>query len=204
MISPPLAALGDGATRILGRELSPEQIEAFGRYLQILAKWQKVSRLVGSADPGWIVEHIFLDSLLFLKVLPEKARSVLDVGSGAGVPGIPIKIARPWITLTLVESRRRRASFLQSAVREIGLEGVRILNVRADALVGTSDAGFDAVVFRCAAELSSMFPLARRLVAPGGVILGSGPPSPRFVAEVEWVEVERTPGQSRLFALSRG
>jgi 16S rRNA (guanine527-N7)-methyltransferase len=200
----PLAALGDGATRILGRELSPEQIEAFARYLQILAKWQKVSRLVGSADPGWIVEHLFLDSLLFLKVLPEKARSVLDVGSGAGVPGIPIKIARPWITLTLVESRRRRASFLQSAVREIGLEGVRILNVRADTLVGTSDAGFDAVVFRCAGELSSMFPLARRLVAPGGVILGSGPPSPRFVAEVEWVEVERTPGQTRLFALSRG
>ncbi len=199
-----LAALRDGATRILGRELTAEQIEAFGRYLQILGKWQKVSRLVGSGDPGWIIEHLFLDSLLFLKVLPENVRSVLDVGSGAGVPGIPIKIARPCVTLTLVESRRRRASFLQSAVREIGLEGVRVLNARAEALVGTSNAGFDAVVFRCAGDLSSMFPLARRLVAPGGIIVGSGPPSPRPVAKVEWVEVELAPGKSRLFALSRG
>src|SRR4030095_4695568 len=67
----------------------------------------------------WIVEHLFLDSLLFLRLVPSTARSLADIGSGAGMPGVPIRIVRSDAEVTLVESRRRRASFFSALVREL-------------------------------------------------------------------------------------
>ncbi|MBI2014675.1 MAG: class I SAM-dependent methyltransferase, partial [Candidatus Rokubacteria bacterium] len=69
-----------------------------------MIKWQKTQRLIGSDDPAWIVENLFLDSLLFLRFLPTPVRSLLDLGSGAGLPGIPLKIVRGNLDLVLVES----------------------------------------------------------------------------------------------------
>jgi len=97
-----------------------------------LLEWQRTHRLVGSSEPRWIVENLFLDSLLFLRVLPPGITTLLDLGSGAGIPGIPIKLVRPAIQLVLVESRRRRASFLSTAVRDLGLSGTRVVGGRAE------------------------------------------------------------------------
>ena len=105
----PLEALSRGAEAILGRRLSEAERDSFAKYLSLLLKWQKSHRLVGSDEPMWIVEHLFLDSLLFLKLLPASCRKLADVGSGAGLPGLPIKIVRRELDVLLVESRRRRA-----------------------------------------------------------------------------------------------
>src|SRR5262249_56330757 len=110
-----------GVERILGRELSNRERADFDSYLKLLLKWQKTQRLVGSSDPMWIVEHLFLDRLLFLSVLPATVQSLADVGSGAGLPGVPIKIVKRDMQVFLIESRRRRGRFVASLARGLVL-----------------------------------------------------------------------------------
>ena len=117
-------ALSVGARRILGRALDQSEEGRFDKYLTLLIKWSSVHRLVGWTEPVWIVENLFLDSLLFLKVLPDTVRSLMDLGSGAGIPGVPLKIVRRHLQVTLLEARERRVSFLSTVVRELGLEGM--------------------------------------------------------------------------------
>lgn len=161
-------------------------------------------RLIGSTDPGWIVEHLLLDSLLFLRLLPPDMRSLLDFGAGAGLPGIPIKIVKPEITLSLLEGRRRRASFLSVAVRELGLSGACVVHARAEDAPHELRGAFDAVVIRCAGSLDKTMPTASRFVAPGGIVVASGPPEVRPLTGAEWVTVPGLrPGSTRRFAVAR-
>src|SRR5207249_3585108 len=87
----------------------------------LLNKWQRTQRLAGSAETGWVVENLLLDSLLFLHVLPPSLTSLLELGYGAGIPRIPIKIVVLVAMLVLVASRRHRASFLSTVVKEARL-----------------------------------------------------------------------------------
>ena len=200
----PLDALASGGARILGRPLSTGELKSFDKYLKLLQKWQRTQRLVGSADAGWIVEHLFLDSLLFLRVLPRDVASIADVGSGAGLPGIPLKILRPGLRLTLIESRAKRTSFLSAAVRELDLSGAEVVTARAEEYARDRGQAFDAVVMRCAGDFGALARAAQSLVAPGGVIVATGPPSPRSLDLGEWVEVPGVkPGSTRRFAVHR-
>jgi 16S rRNA (guanine527-N7)-methyltransferase len=193
-----------GARAILGRALESQELESFARYLRLLQKWQRVHRLVGSTQPGWVVENLFLDSLLFLRVLPPEASSAADIGSGAGFPGIPVRIVRPDLQVALIESRRRRASFLSEAVRDLGLTGVRVLGGRAESFVDELAGSFDVAVMRCAGRDEELLPIASRLVVPGGHIILSGPPSPGVLPGVEWVEVPGVrSGRTRRFGVCR-
>ncbi|HXH81803.1 MAG TPA: 16S rRNA (guanine(527)-N(7))-methyltransferase RsmG [Candidatus Tectomicrobia bacterium] len=170
-----LDLLSTGAAHILGRPLAGGEVGPFTKYLELLLKWQRTQRLVGRSDPRWIVENLFLDSLLFLTVLPASAASAADVGSGAGIPGVPIAIVRPDLRVVLIESRQRRVSFLRTVVRELGLRSVQVSPVRA----GDDPAhvaAFDAVVMRCAGSPAEVVPVALKLVAPGGVAILAGPP----------------------------
>jgi len=197
-----LEALARGAEAILGRPITPVEHDQFGKYLAALVKWQKSHRLVGSAEPMWIVEHLFLDSLLFLKVLPSTAATVLDLGSGAGLPGLPIKIVSGDLDVTLVESRRRRASFLSSAVRELALSRTRVLSERLEDRASDLEGRFDAVVMRCAGDVNELMPLASRLAARGGVVVASGPPEGRTLSLGDWVVIPSwAPGKTRRFAV---
>ena len=189
-----LEALASGACPIIGRPLSEPERELFSKYLLLLTKWQLSQRLIGTSDASWIVENLLLDSLLFLRVLPAGIATLADLGSGAGLPGVPLKIVRPGIDVTLIESRERRASFLRAVVRDLGLDGMRVVNGRAESLVEEGGPRFDAVVMRCAGDPTEMIPLAAQLVAPGGLVVASGPPSPRPLARGEWIEV---PGAGR-------
>jgi 16S rRNA (guanine527-N7)-methyltransferase len=200
-------SLSAGAAEILGRELSSHELDAFSKYLKILMKWQGAQRLVGSAEPGWVVEHLLLDSLLFLGLIPGDARSVLDFGSGAGIPGVPLKIVAPHLRLTLLESRQKRASFLRAVVRELALPDTTVVDARAEKLA-EEGARFDAVVMRCAGDLGVTLPLAARLATPDGLVIASGPPEGRRRGSApqhggRWVELGRPGHAPRRFILYR-
>jgi 16S rRNA (guanine527-N7)-methyltransferase len=150
----------------------------------------------------WIVETLFLDSLLYLRVLPPQLQAVMDLGAGAGLPGLPIKIVRSEIRLTLVEPLQHRVSFLSTAIRELGLSEARVVNARAEDLGEEFLAAFDAVVMRCVARPDAALRLAGRFVAPGGVAVVSGPPREHALRQGRWVTVPGiTSGKVRRFAL---
>jgi 16S rRNA (guanine527-N7)-methyltransferase len=184
-----VARLQGQAAEALGHQLSQAQTDLFVKYLNILQKWQRSQRLIGSSDPAWIVDHVIVDSLLFLRALPAGVRRLCDVGSGAGIPGIPLKIVMPDTDVTLIEARARRASFLSAAIRELPLPGCRVINRRLENIVGDLEGKFDAVVMRCAGGPQSLLGPIERLLAPSGVIVASGPPEPYPLAAGEWVEV---------------
>lgn len=204
-MTPALDALRAGGRRILGRPLTDAEADAFAKYLNLLIKWNKSQRLIGSSDPRWIVHDLFLDSLLFLKVLPAAARKILDLGSGAGLPGIPIKITRSDVELTLLESRRKRASFLSTVVRELALRDVRVVNARLEDVTTDLAGQFDAVVMRCAGKFEDLAAPATRLLVRGGQIVASGPPTEEALTLGEWTSVsidESSP--PRRFAVYQG
>jgi 16S rRNA (guanine527-N7)-methyltransferase len=158
---------------------------------------------VGSVDPTWVVENLFVDSLMFLKVLPRDVHELLDLGTGAGFPGVPLKIVWPELRLTLVEPRSRRVSFLSALVRELELGHVRVIQGRAEALVNHPDVRVDAVVMRCAGPVDAMFPVAANLVKPGGIVIATGPPAAAAgPTHGEWVGVSGPHG-TRRFAVLR-
>jgi 16S rRNA (guanine527-N7)-methyltransferase len=200
----PQEALSNGAAVILKRPLSAHERDDFSKYLSLLLKWQKAHRLVGSSDPMWIVEHLFLDSLLFLKLLPASVRTLGDVGSGAGLPGLPIKIVRREIDVIFIESRRRRAMFLTSAIRAMKLGGSRVAEGRVESLGEELRGRLDAVVMRCVGDVDEMIPTAAVLVSQSGVVVASGPPKPKPLSIGEWTTVPGVrPGSSRRFAVYR-
>jgi 16S rRNA (guanine527-N7)-methyltransferase len=194
--------LRQGARNILGRELTETEATQFSKYLDILRKWQSVHRLLGSGDPGWIVERVFLDSLLFRRVLPPTARDVLDVGSGAGIPGIPLKLVDAELRLTMVESRQRRVSFLSSAIRELSLAEAEVVGKRLEEVVRQLAGRFDAIVARCAGDVGYLFGIGVHLVRPGGVVIASGPPKEHPLPAGRWVNVPGAwPSETRRFAV---
>ena len=166
--------------------------------------WNRVHRLVGSSEPRFIVEKLILDSLLFLKVLPSLCGSVLDLGSGAGLPGIPLKVVASWIDLTMLESKRRRASFLSTVVRELVLEGARVVYGRAEDSVVQMAASFDVVVMRSVGRVGRVMPMALKFVRLGGTVVISGPPKPTAQETGQWVTVNGLkPEEDRHFLVYR-
>ena len=169
-----------GFNQLLQRPLSPSEADAFSRYLRLLLQWNRVQHLTSYRRPADVLEKLFLDSLLFLRWVPPGPARLLDLGAGAGIPGLPLKIVKPEIALTLVEARRRRASFLSAVTRELALDGVSVLAGRAEDLLEADPglrAAFDAVVTRAVAPLPSILPLAMAFLRPGGRFIASGPPA---------------------------
>ena len=153
------------------RPLTRSEGEQVSKYLELLIKWQKTHRLVGSTAEEWMVKNIILDSLAFLQLIPSGTRKVADVGSGAGVPGIPIAIVRPDMEMSLIEIRRRRVSFLATAVRELKLERVEVLAARVEDLASTHRERFDAVVMRCVGAPASIMSAPFAILRRGGAMV---------------------------------
>lgn len=183
----PEARLARGLQRILHRSATEREVHAFSRYLTLLLQWNRVYSFTSYRNPARIIDRLFLDSLLFLSVLPAGTSRLLDVGSGAGIPGLPLKIVEPDLSVTLIEAHRRRTSFLATLVRELRLEGVHVLRGRAESLieeVPSLEGGFDAVVTRAFGPPALVAPLALRFLRPGGRFVASGPPSGKPSSEL--------------------
>ena len=176
----PATVLSEGLFSILRRTPAPGEIEKFHRYLRLFLQWNSVRRLTAYRRPEEIVRKLLLDSLLFLKVLPPQAIKLLDFGSGAGIPAIPLKIISPQIVLTLVEGQRRRSSFLAAVLRELELEDVRLVHGRAEQMLTEMPelrGAFDAVLLRAAGSLGTVIPEALSFLKPEGCCIASGPPA---------------------------
>ncbi len=160
----PAERLGAGVAA-LGLTLPEGAADKLLRYLALLRKWNRVYNLTAIDDPDAMVVQHLLDSLAVLPHLPALA-TLADVGSGAGLPGIPLAIARPALVVTLVEAVQKKSAFQQQAKIDLGLDKVRIHCGRIEDMV--LEEPFAGVVSRAFAELGEFVRVAGRLVAPEG------------------------------------
>lgn len=155
----------------LGIRLSELQVGLFRTYLGEILTWNKRRKIVSRNDEMRIAGYHFIDSLSALEFLPEKKGiRCLDLGSGAGFPGIPIKIARPDISLTLVEPKRWRYLFLEKVVEILELENTEVFRGRAEEF-SPSHSGHDVAFVRAVAKLEDAVPMATPLLSPGGIMI---------------------------------
>ncbi|SMB21680.1 methyltransferase, SAM-dependent methyltransferase, glucose-inhibited cell-division protein [Sterolibacterium denitrificans] len=148
----------------------------FAAYLALLVKWNRVYNLTAVRDPRQMVTHHLLDSLALLPNLGAPVR-LADVGSGAGLPGIPLAIARPQMAVTLIESNQKKAAFLQQARIELKLDNVSIHCGRVEEY--RPNVLFDAVVSRAFSDLALFVRVAGHLLAPGAPLLAMKGVEPR-------------------------
>jgi 16S rRNA (guanine527-N7)-methyltransferase len=142
--------------------------ERLEQHLQLIARWNRVHNLTAVRETEQMVVLHLLDSL---SVLPHlgSARTVLDVGTGPGLPGIPIAIARPDTHVTLLDSSHKKCSFLRQARTELGLANIEVVCDRVENWKPQEK--FDAVVSRAFSDLGDFVAQAQHLVAPGGRLI---------------------------------
>lgn len=150
----------------LGVASSDEQVARLERYLALLEKWNRVYNLTAIREPERMVTHHLLDSLAILPHV--RGPRVLDVGSGAGLPGIPLAIASPGLAVTLLDSNHKKVAFLQQAIAELQLANATVVAQRVESW--QTGERFETVVSRAFADLGEFVSAAARLLAPGGMI----------------------------------
>jgi 16S rRNA (guanine527-N7)-methyltransferase len=159
----------------LGVPVDPEFAARSRVFLDELDRWNRVFRLTAYPTEAARVHHLLLDSLLFLPALPAATSPLLDIGSGAGVPGLVLKLARPEWVVHLVEANRRRANFLRQAVRRLELAAVTVHETRAESLATRGELArrFGAVTARAVAAPEATVALARPSLRAGGCLVVS-------------------------------
>jgi len=154
----------------LGIPLTHNQMKAFELYLKALNLWRKKINLTSRKDDQEIILKDFLDSLTLLKYLPQET-SVLDLGSGAGFPGIPLRIVRPGLKIVLLEATRKKVFFLREVLRISKLSGVKVRWTGEDGGIEDLSAGFDFVVSRAFGSLLAFASEGIGFLRKGGILL---------------------------------
>jgi len=166
----------DGA-RKMGINLHKEQIKKFSRYLELLVQWNQKINLTSLKTPQEIIIKHFLDSISCIKVINKyidtEGISVIDVGAGAGFPGIPIKTICPSIRLSLLEVRKKKTLFLEKVTEEMNFRQVKILNGRAETFGKEADhrEKYDIAISRAVARLNVLSEYCLPLVRVGGLFI---------------------------------
>jgi 16S rRNA (guanine527-N7)-methyltransferase len=147
----------------LPRELAPRLLD----YLALLDRWNKTYNLTAVRDPREMLSKHLLDSLAMARFVDDE--NLADLGTGPGLPGIPLAIARPGLRVALVESNGKKARFLREAVRTLQLGNARVLESRAEAVAEPS--AFQLITARALDRLAGIIAVGGHLLAPGGRLL---------------------------------
>jgi 16S rRNA (guanine527-N7)-methyltransferase len=181
------ASLVSAGALEMGLRLTRDQVAQLASFLDILTDWNQRFGLVGPGDTSVLVRKHLLDSLVPAGILRSR-ENVIDIGSGAGLPGVPISIACPDLPVTLVDSRRSRVSFLKEVIRRIGLRNSAARECRIEALASeTGIAGqLDAAISRAWTGLPGFLDVCARLLKSGGIAVSMK--GPRAGAELARID----------------
>ena len=157
--------------KAMGITLTDEQVQQFITYYEMLVEKNKVMNLTAITDPEDVASLHFLDSAALLTLADLKDKTVVDVGTGAGFPGMPLKILEPSIRMPLLDSLGKRITFLQEVCNELGLQNVQCVHARAEEFAAEHRQSFDFAVSRAVANLSVLCELCLPLVKAGGYFL---------------------------------
>jgi 16S rRNA (guanine527-N7)-methyltransferase len=185
--------------------LDPATAARFEAYAALLLRWNDRTNLTAIRDEDGVISRHFVESIACARLLPAGIESLLDFGSGAGFPGIPIALCRPEIAVTLAESQGKKAAFLREAVRILGLS-TKVHSARAESLTTR----FDCVTLRAVDRMDKAVQLASRLVSPGGCLAlmttGSELPILEAAAGQSWTWDKPIPlpeGDNKLLAIGK-
>jgi 16S rRNA (guanine527-N7)-methyltransferase len=163
-----------------GIDISTGEAESLADFLNLLEQWNRVHNLTGIRDRAELIDRHLVESLALEAFLGPG--DVADIGSGGGLPGLPLAIRRPGTSFTLIESRRKRVSFLRHAAARLGLRNVGVAHGRAEALDLPC---FAAVLARAVAPPAELLAIASPLVAPGGrLVLLTGSDKGRAIVDL--------------------
>ena len=159
-------------SRDLGVRFSVEQIEQFFEYMNLLIEWNEKMNLTAITDPEEIILKHFIDSITILKEIEDNSK-VVDVGTGAGFPGIPLSIMNPTLKITLVDSLNKRLIFLQEVVNKLNLKNIEIIHARAEEFGQNKKyrESFDIATSRAVANLSTLSEYLIPFVKVGGKVI---------------------------------
>lgn len=166
----------DGGQK-MGINLHKEQVKKFSQYLELLIQWNQKINLTSLKTPQEVIIKHFLDSISCMKVInkyiDKEGINVIDVGAGAGFPGLPIKIIYPSIKLSLLEARKKKTMFLEKATAEMNFQQVKILNGRAETFGKGKDhrEKYDIAISRAVARLNVLSEYCLPLVKVGGLFI---------------------------------
>ena len=171
-MNPDMLLLQRGAM-LMGLELTRAQLELFDLYQKELRLWNAKTNLISQSTESEIVTRHFLDSLTACKFVTKQDARIVDIGCGAGFPGIPLKIALPSLHLYLLESNRKKVSFLKHIIRQLNLSDTITLNDRTENIVKTGQyrEQFDIVTSRAALKLPDLLFLSNYFLAPCGLLI---------------------------------
>lgn len=148
--------------------VTPLIVSQFESYLDLLVKWNQKINLTSEKAPKEILERHVFDSLQYARALSPKDE-IKDIGSGAGFPGLPLKIIYPDLKVTLIESQRKRCSFLEAVILKLGLDKTLVINERAEKILPAGLIG--TVIFRAVSDIYNCLELAAPFLKIGGGVI---------------------------------
>ena len=202
-------AILDSGCEALNIVLSEDQKNTLLRYVVLLEKWNKAYNLTAVRDSEEMISRHILDSLSILPSI--QGETLLDVGTGAGLPGIPLAIAHPVLAVTLLDSNSKKTRFLQQAKAELGLDNVMVVHGRVEQVELAQQ--FETVTARAFASMEEVAALAGRHCQPAGCLLlmmGQAPSNTEMplegeflVTDVMGLQVPETDGERHVVRLRR-
>ena len=158
--------------RVFDLALERRHTDLFAAHARELLHWNKTTNLTSITDPFEVAVKHFVDSLAPAGMISSDA-TLLDIGSGGGFPGIPLKIVMPLLSVTLIDASRKKVNFLKHVIRTLKMDGIEALHIRVEELATDPDPGrrFDFITSRALTDLKSFVAQARPLLAADGLMI---------------------------------